>query len=137
MLVNRLVWFNVGYISQKPQDGSKTQTEEESGHDNDDESMGGEEAEETGKSKEKSETSRQNEKLYVAERMLNTKKQKAEKKRMKKAKKAAAGEDLMDGDYDFKMDYAKNKDSAMDEGYEEEIVAKVPMAGLEWPDLNE
>lgn len=92
--------------------------------------MGGEEAEETGKSKEKSETSRQNEKLYVADSMLNTKKQKAEKKRRKQAKKAAAGEDLMDGDYDFKVDYAKNKDSAMDEGDEYKIEAKVPMAVL-------
>ncbi|CAN8269573.1 unnamed protein product [Cochlearia groenlandica] len=118
------------------EDGSKTQTEEESGHDSDDESMGGEDKEEekTGKSKEKSEASRQNEKLYVAESMLNTRKQKAEKKKRKKAKKAAAGEDPMDGDYDFKVDYSKNRDSAMDEGDDDQIEAKVPMAGLELPE---
>jgi hypothetical protein len=39
----------------------------------------------------------------------------------------------MDGDYDFKVDYAKN--TAMDEGGDENPVeAKVPMAGLEWPE---
>lgn len=129
LLENPLFWFNLAYVSLKPQDGSKTQTEEETGEDSDNESMGGEEAEETGKSKEKSETSRQNKKLHVAG-MLNTKKQKADKKRRKKAKKAAADEDLMDGDYDFKVDYAKKKDSAMDEGDEVGIEAKVPMAVL-------
>ncbi|VVA96775.1 unnamed protein product [Arabis nemorensis] len=111
------------------EDGSKTQTEEETGEDSDDESMGGEEAEETERLKEKSETSRQNKKLYVAG-MLNTKKQKADKKKRKKAKKAAADEDLMDGDYDFKVDYAKKKDYAMDEGDVFGIEAKVPMAVL-------
>uniref|UniRef100_A0A1J3DCJ0 Guanine nucleotide-binding protein-like NSN1 n=1 Tax=Noccaea caerulescens TaxID=107243 RepID=A0A1J3DCJ0_NOCCA len=120
------------------EDGSKTsqtEEEEEAGVESDDESMGGEEKEETGKSNEKSEASRQNEKLYAAENMLNTKKQKAEKKKRKKAKNAADGEDLMDGDYDFKVDYAKN--TAMDEGVDEEenpVEAKVPMAGLEWPE---
>lgn len=116
------------YVSQKTKDESKTQTEEEPEHDSDDESMGGDKEDEAGKSKEKSETGRQNVKLYSAESMLNTKKQKAEKKRAKKAKKAAAGEDLMDGDYDFKVDYKKNQDSAMDEGDEEgHIEANVPL----------
>ncbi|KFK38161.1 hypothetical protein AALP_AA3G076800 [Arabis alpina] len=107
------------------EDESETQTGEEPGQDNDDESMGGEE-----ESKEKSETSRQNKKLYAADKILNTKKQKADKKRRKKAKNAEAGEDVMEGDYDFKVDYAKNKDSAMDEGVEFGIEAKVPMAVL-------
>ncbi|KAG2245777.1 hypothetical protein Bca4012_091282 [Brassica carinata] len=115
------------------EDESKTQTEEgEAGIDSNDgdESMGGEEEEEeTGKSK--SETSRQNRKLFAAERMLNTKVQKAEKNKRKKAKKAAGGEDDMDGDYDFKVDYAKNKGTTdMDEGDGLQIEAKVPMAEL-------
>ncbi|CAH8259664.1 unnamed protein product [Arabidopsis lyrata] len=111
------------------EDESKTETEEEPEHDSDDdESMGGEEEEEAGKSKEKSETGRQNVKLYAAESMLNTKKQKAEKKKRKKAKKAGGGEeDLMDGDYDFKVDYRKKKDG---EDEEFQIEAKIPMAGL-------
>ncbi|CAD5322328.1 unnamed protein product [Arabidopsis thaliana] len=111
------------------EDESKTQTEEEAEHESDDdESMGGEEEEEAGKTKEKSETGRQNVKLYAAESMLNTKKQKAEKKKRKKAKKAGSDEeDLMDGDYDFKVDYRKNKDG---EDEEFQIDAKIPMAGL-------
>ncbi|KAG7581429.1 Guanine nucleotide-binding protein-like 3 N-terminal domain [Arabidopsis suecica] len=111
------------------EDESKTQTEEEPEHDSDDdESMEGDEEEEAGKSKEKSETGMQNMKLYAAESMLNTKKQKAEKKKRKKAKKAGAGEeDLMDGDYDFKVDYRKKKDG---EDEEFQIDAKIPMAGL-------
>ncbi|CDY66753.1 BnaCnng52210D [Brassica napus] len=116
------------------EDESKTQTEEEEvGVESDgDESMGGEgEEEETGKSK--SETSRQNRKLYAAESMLNTKMQKAEKSKRKKAKKASSGgeEDSMEGDYDFKVDYAKNKGTTdMDEGDGLQIEAKVPMAEL-------
>lgn len=90
--------------------------------------MEAEEEEGTGKSK--SETSKQNKKLYAAESMLNTKKQKAEKNMRKKAKKAAGGEDSMDGDYDFKVDYAKNKATDMDEGEGFQIEAKVPMAEL-------
>ncbi|XP_010464304.1 PREDICTED: guanine nucleotide-binding protein-like NSN1 [Camelina sativa] len=110
------------------EDESKTQTEEEPDHESDDESMGGDdEEEEAGKSKEKSETGRQNVKLYSAESMLNTKMQKAEKKRRKKAKKAAGDEDMMEGDYDFKVDYKKIKDSAMKE---DQIEVKIPMAGL-------
>ncbi|CAE5966422.1 unnamed protein product [Arabidopsis arenosa] len=111
------------------EDESKTQTEEEPEHDSDDdESMGGDEEEEAEKLKEKSETGKQNVKLYAAENMLNTKKQKAEKKKRKKAKKAGAGEeDLMDGDYDFKVDYRKKKDG---EDEEFQIEAKIPMAGL-------
>ncbi|KAJ0249619.1 Guanine nucleotide-binding protein-like NSN1 [Hirschfeldia incana] len=111
------------------EDESKTQTEaEEAGPESDDESMGAEREEETGKSK--SETSKQNKKLYAAESMLNTKKQKAEKNMRKKAKKAAGGEDPMDGDYDFKVDYAKSKATDMDEGEGFQIEAKVPMAEL-------
>ncbi|KAL0857961.1 hypothetical protein Bca101_063115 [Brassica carinata] len=102
------------------EDESKTQTEveEDTGIDSndDDEPMGGEEEEETGKSK--SETSRQNKKLYAAESILNTKMQKAEKNKRKKVKKASGGEDPMDGDYDFKVDYSKNKGTDMDEGAE-------------------
>ncbi|XP_018493527.1 guanine nucleotide-binding protein-like NSN1 [Raphanus sativus] len=136
------------------EDGSKTRTkEEEAGLDNDgDESMGGEEEEETGNSKSeasrqnrklygeeeeetgnsKSEASRQNRKLYAAESMLNTKKQKAEKNKRKKLKKAGGGgEDAMDGDYDFKIDYSKkNEATAMDEGDGFQIDAKIPMAAL-------
>ncbi|CAG7882177.1 unnamed protein product, partial [Brassica rapa] len=94
-----------------------------------DEPMEAEEEEETGKTK--SETSKQNKKLYAAESMLNTKKQKAEKNMRKKAKKAAGGgEDSMDGDYDFKVDYAKNKATDMDEGEGFQIEAKVPMAEI-------
>ncbi|KAL1211918.1 Guanine nucleotide-binding protein-like NSN1 [Cardamine amara subsp. amara] len=111
------------------EDECKTQTEED-----DDESMGGEEEEETGMTKEKSEMRKQNRKLYAEESMLNTKKQRADKKRRQKNAKKAAADDLMDGDYDFKVDYVKNKDSAMDEGGEDEIEAKVPMAGVEWPE---
>ncbi|CDY34918.1 BnaA01g32490D [Brassica napus] len=118
------------------EDESKTQTEEEEEtgveNDGDDESMGGEEEEvETGKSK--SETSRHNRKLYAAESMLNTKMQKAEKSKRKKAKKASSGgeEDSMEGDYDFKVDYAKNKGTTdMNEGDGLQIEAKVPMAEL-------
>ncbi|KAJ0244367.1 Guanine nucleotide-binding protein-like NSN1 [Hirschfeldia incana] len=95
---------------------SETRTkEEEAGIDSndDDESMGGEKEEETGKSK--SETSRQNRKM-----------QKAEKNKKKKAKKAAGGEDDMDGDYDFKVDYAKIKGTTdMDEEDGFQIEAKV------------
>ncbi|KAJ4886044.1 Guanine nucleotide-binding protein-like NSN1 [Raphanus sativus] len=112
------------------EDESKTQTEEEeAGIDSDDdESMGGEEEEETGKSK--SETIRQNRKLYAADSMLNTKMQKAEKDKRKKAKKASGGEDSTDGDYDFKVDYAKHKGADMEEGDGIQIEAKVPMAEL-------
>ncbi|CAH8356327.1 unnamed protein product [Eruca vesicaria subsp. sativa] len=113
------------------EDESKTEAEEEAGIDSNDndESMGGEEEqEETGKSK--SETSRQNKKLYAADSMLNTKMQKAEKNKRKKAKKASGGEDPMDGDYDFKVDYSKNKGTDMDEGDGIQIDAKVPMAEL-------
>ncbi|CAF2126606.1 hypothetical protein BRARA_C03191 [Brassica rapa] len=112
------------------EDESKTQTKEgEAGPENDDESMGAEEEKETGKSK--SETSKQNKKLYAAESMLNTKKQKAEKNLRKKAKKAAGGgEDSMDGDYDFKVDYAKNKAADMDEGEGFQIEAMAELVDL-------
>ncbi|KAJ4898386.1 Guanine nucleotide-binding protein-like NSN1 [Raphanus sativus] len=110
------------------EDESKTEEEEAGPESGDDESMEAEEEEETGKSK--SETSKQNKKLYAAESMLSTKKQKAEKNMRKMAKKAAGGEDSMDGDYDFKVDYAKNKATDMDEGDGFQIEAEVPMAEL-------
>ncbi|CAN1234968.1 Guanine nucleotide-binding protein-like NSN1 [Linum perenne] len=98
----------------------------------------------TGKAKSKNETSRQNEKLYAVEGMVNNKLKKAEKKRRKKAAKvdamdddAAAGND----DYDFKVDYKKKGESAMDEDDDEDdddadekIVAKVPMADVQFPE---
>ncbi|XP_010524693.1 PREDICTED: guanine nucleotide-binding protein-like NSN1 [Tarenaya hassleriana] len=99
-----------------------------------DESMGTEE-DHGGKSKDKSEASKQNEKLYSAEGMLNTKMQRAEKKKRRKKASKSSG-DLMEDDdnedYDFKVDYVKNKASAMDEGEEDEeqIIGKVPMEGL-------
>ncbi|XP_009788644.1 guanine nucleotide-binding protein-like NSN1 [Nicotiana tabacum] len=66
----------------------------------------------------KSASSRQNEKLYAEEGMLNTKQRKAEKKRRKKDKPSTAS-DMMDDDYDFKVDYVK-KDSAMDDAEDTE-----------------
>lgn len=87
---------------------------------NDDEEMG---CEGDGAKPEKSKTAsrRQNEKLYGEEGMLNTKLKKAEKKKMKKNNKSAMMEDdvIMDGDYDFKVDYVK-KNTAMDLGEEED-----------------
>ncbi|KAF6176125.1 hypothetical protein GIB67_000219 [Kingdonia uniflora] len=59
-------------------------------------------------------TSRQNEKLYTAEGILNTKKQKSEKKKIKKASKSSLV-NTMDSDYDFKVDYA-SRGSEMDIG---------------------
>ncbi|XP_060180405.1 guanine nucleotide-binding protein-like NSN1 [Lycium barbarum] len=72
-----------------------------------------------GQTKGKSASSRQNEKLYAEEGMLNTKQRKAEKKRRKKDKPSSAS-DMMDDDYDFKVDYIK-KDSAMDDADDEAV----------------
>ncbi|XP_075642397.1 guanine nucleotide-binding protein-like NSN1 [Castanea sativa] len=107
---------------------------EDMANDEDDVSMACEEDEE-GRNMGKTATSRQNEKLYAVEGMLNTKKKKAEKKRRKKTEKSIP-EDAMDDDYDFKLDYFK-KGSAMDVGdkdNENQIIGKVPMSGIEFPD---
>ncbi|KAF7820445.1 guanine nucleotide-binding protein-like NSN1 [Senna tora] len=90
-------------------------TDQGEGHQNAEENdadvcMDGEDADD-GKNKGKSGASRQNEKLYAEEGMLNTKLRRAEKKKRKKANKAAS--DAMDGDYDFKVDYFQ-KGTAMD-----------------------
>ncbi|WCJ38107.1 Guanine nucleotide-binding protein-like NSN1 [Euphorbia peplus] len=85
------------------------------------------------KSKGKSASSKQNEKLYAAEGMLNPKIKRAEKKRRKKEAKV----DSMDDDYDFKVDFRKKKDSSMDveDGEDDdEIIAEVPMSGVELGD---
>lgn len=91
------------------------------------------------KAQKKTAASKQNEKLYSEEGMLNTKLRKAEKKRRKKVKSSADAMD--DDDYDFKVDYAK-KGSAMDVGDDSEeddgqIVAKVPMSGVNFDALEE
>lgn len=94
--------------------------------------------EETGKTKVKNTSSKQNEKLYDAEGMLNTRKQRADKKKRKKASKQASSEDAMDadGDYDFKVDYKRGKSSMNidEDDDEDEIKAEVPMAGIKFDD---
>lgn len=57
----------------------------------------------------------------------------AEKKKRKKAKKAVASSDPMDGDYDFKVDYFQ-KGASMDDAEEskseddyEQVNSEVPM----------
>ncbi|KAF8402069.1 hypothetical protein HHK36_013021 [Tetracentron sinense] len=89
-----------------------------------------------GKTKAKTANSRQNEKLYSAEGILNTRIQKAEKKKRRKANKSSS-RDAMDADYDFKVDYAK-KESTMDTSDESgddeddnQISGEVPMSGIE------
>lgn len=85
-----------------------------------------------GKNKGNSEAGMQNEKLYAADGMLNTKMRRAEKKKRKKAKKAVASSDPMDGDYDFKVDYFQ-KGATMDaeesksEDDDEQVSSEVPM----------
>lgn len=86
-----------------------------------------------GKNKGNSEAGRQNEKLYATDGMLNTKMRRAEKKKRKKAKKAVASSDPMDGDYDFKVDYFQ-KGASMDDAEEskseddyEQVNSEVPM----------
>jgi len=89
-----------------------------------------------GKNKDSNAASRQNEKLYNAEGMLNTKLRRAEKKRRKKAKKALASSDPMEGDYDFKTDYFQ-KGALMDsednqsEDDDELVNSEVPMTGID------
>ncbi|KAG4192432.1 hypothetical protein ERO13_A07G156300v2 [Gossypium hirsutum] len=78
-----------------------------------DEHMASEE-EDAEKAKSKSASSRQNEKLFAVEGMLNTKMKRAENKRRKKAKnKLTPGDDAMDddgdNDYDFGVDYVREK----------------------------
>ncbi|KAJ8750853.1 hypothetical protein K2173_016034 [Erythroxylum novogranatense] len=89
------------------------------------------EEEDESKSKARNANDRQNEKLYSAEGILNPKMKRADKKRMKKAAKA----DVMDDDYDFKVDYVR-KGSAMDmEAVDKSpISAEVPMSGIEFGD---
>ncbi|KAJ8534588.1 hypothetical protein K7X08_016316 [Anisodus acutangulus] len=72
-----------------------------------------------GQTKGKSASSKQNEKLYAEEGMLNTKQRKSEKKRRKKDKPSTAS-DMMNDDYDFKVDYIK-KDSTMDDADDEAV----------------
>ncbi|KAL2993510.1 hypothetical protein AAZX31_10G115900 [Glycine max] len=95
-----------------------------------DESM---EEDDVGKNKGNSEAGMQNEKLYAADGMLNTKMRRAEKKKRKKAKKAGASSDPVDGDYDFKVDYFQ-KGASMDDAEEskseddyEQVNSEVPM----------
>ncbi|XP_015941911.1 guanine nucleotide-binding protein-like NSN1 [Arachis duranensis] len=80
------------------------------------------------KNKGKSAADRQNEKLYGAEGMLNTKLQRAEKKRRKKANKGTS--DAMDDDYDFKVDYFKKGTAMSDGDDDDQIKIEVPMAGI-------
>ncbi|RYR36892.1 hypothetical protein Ahy_A09g041846 isoform A [Arachis hypogaea] len=80
------------------------------------------------KNKGKSAADRQNEKLYGAEGMLNTKLQRAEKKRRKKANKGTT--DAMDDDYDFKVDYFKKGTAMSDGDDDDQIKIEVPMAGI-------
>ncbi|CAL1361611.1 unnamed protein product [Linum trigynum] len=94
----------------------------------------GTDAGDTSMTKSKNSTTRQNEKLYAVEGMVNNKMKKAEKKRRKKAAKV----DAMDDDYDFKVDFRKG--SAMDADEEDEdgdgsqIIGKVPMSDVQFPD---
>lgn len=83
----------------------------------------------------KSASSRQNEKLYGEEGMLNTKQKKAEKKRRKKDR-ASTTSDMMDSDYDFKVDYFK-KESAMDDAEDDMPVNESKKNRFELPSGNE
>ncbi|KAH0659932.1 hypothetical protein KY289_028680 [Solanum tuberosum] len=88
-----------------------------------------------GRTSGKSASSRQNEKLYTEEGMLNTKLRKAEKKRRKKDR-ASTTSDLMDGDYDFKVDYFK-KESAMDDAEDDMTPNESKKNRFELPSGNE
>ncbi|KNA13572.1 hypothetical protein SOVF_115450 [Spinacia oleracea] len=133
--------FDKQMLEEDPQPSSPTKESN-----NLDEMMDADE-EETGKTKVKNTASKQNEKLYDAEGMLNTRKQRADKKKRKKASKQASSEDAMDadadadadGDYDFKVDYKRGKSSMSideddDDDDEDEIKAEVPMAGVKFDD---
>lgn len=102
-------------------------TQDKEHPEDDDQSMVDNESE---KAKTKTVSSRQNEKLYTAEGILNPKRQRAEKKKRKKASKLASNDD-MDADYDFKVDY-KNRGApmdAVDEAGEDEDDADVQKIG--------
>ncbi|KAL3367487.1 hypothetical protein AABB24_011964 [Solanum stoloniferum] len=88
-----------------------------------------------GRTSGKSASSRQNEKLYTEEGMLNTKLRKAEKKRRKKDR-ASTTSDMMDGDYDFKVDYFK-KESAMDDAEDDMTPNESKKNRFELPSGNE
>lgn len=88
-----------------------------------------------GRTSGKSASSRQNEKLYSEEGMLNTKLRKAEKKRRKKDR-ASTTSDMMDSDYDFKVDYFK-KESAMDDAEDDMPVNESKKNRFELPSGNE
>ncbi|KAJ7961504.1 guanine nucleotide-binding protein-like NSN1 [Quillaja saponaria] len=96
-----------------------------------DESMEYEESD-VSKNKGKSATSRQNEKLYAPAGILNTKMQRAQKKRSKKASKTRV--DAMDDDYDFKVDYVKEGNAMDADGSDGEadnqVIGVVPMSGI-------
>ncbi|OIT19073.1 hypothetical protein A4A49_42446 [Nicotiana attenuata] len=72
-----------------------------------------------GRTSGKSASSKQNEKLYTEKGMLDNKLRKAEKKRRMKDK-ASTTSDMMDDDYDFKVDYFK-KESIMDDAEDDLI----------------
>ncbi|OIT07148.1 PREDICTED: guanine nucleotide-binding protein-like NSN1 [Nicotiana attenuata] len=83
-----------------------------------DEAMGAGE-DDAGRTSGKSASSKQNEKLYTEKGMLDNKLRKAEKKRRMKDK-ASTTSDMMDDDYDFKVDYFK-KESIMDDAEDDLI----------------
>ena len=89
-----------------------------------DESM---EEDDVGKNKGNSEAGMQNEKLYAADGMLNTKMRRAEKKKRKKAKKAVASSDPMDGDYDFQKGATMDAEESKSEDDDEQVSSEVPM----------
>lgn len=88
-----------------------------------------------GRTSGKSASSRQNEKLYTEEGMLNTRLRKAEKKRRKK-EKASTTSDMMDGDYDFKVDYFK-KESIVDDAEDDMTANESKKNRFELPSGNE
>lgn len=87
-----------------------------------------------GRTSGRSAKSRQNEKLYTEEGMLNTKLRKAEKKRRKKDR-ASTASDMMDDDYDFKVDYVK--ESIMDDAEDDITVNESMKNRFELPSGNE
>ncbi|XP_065875407.1 guanine nucleotide-binding protein-like NSN1 [Euphorbia lathyris] len=129
--------FNESMIEGDTETQPSTQGNEDAEHmsdDGEDEDVPmsiGSKEDDANKSKGKSISSKQNEKLYAAEGILNPKMKRAEKKRRKKTAKV----DSMDDDYDFKVDYRKKKDSAMDveddAKDDDEIIGEVPMSGVE------
>ncbi|KAL8129293.1 hypothetical protein V2J09_018448 [Rumex salicifolius] len=119
------------------QGGAKkaAQNDEAVNDDGEDEAMESKD-EETVTANAKSAASKQNEKLYDAEGMLNTKMKRAQKKKIKKAKKVAASSDAMEDDadsdsYDFKVDYRQRSSMTVDDEVAG-ISAQIPMAGVEF-----